>query len=212
MAGEFRPARDVMRLFVAVEISDEVRRSLAAAQSRLRRTPARVGWVAPENIHLTLAFLGDVGADRIASLAAALDGVGREFAPFGYTVAGLGCFGSRRAPRVLWAGVSHGAEDLVRLQAQTAVALRALDVRLEDRPFSPHLTIGRVRSSRGAERLGPLLEAGAGEVFGTVDVARLLLMRSELRPQGPVYTVTHEASFAAVPACPAGACITGGSV
>jgi RNA 2',3'-cyclic 3'-phosphodiesterase len=190
----FQPAKDMVRAFVAVEISAEVRQRLAEEQARLRRIGARVGWVAPENIHLTLAFLGDVFPDKIDGLRAALEAVGAATAPLDYVVAGLGYFGSPRAPRVLWAGVTDGAEALGALQHRVDGALRELGCTLEDRPFKAHLTFGRVRgASREAAELAARLDAARDVAYGTVAVERVLLMRSELRPAGPVYTVLHAA-------------------
>ena len=184
----------MVRAFVAVEISAEVRQRLADEQLRLKRLRARVGWVTPENIHLTLAFLGDVFPETIAGLGAALDRAGAETAPFVYAVAGLGYFGSPRSPRLLWAGITDGAEALGALQHRVEAVLRELGFTLEDRPFKAHLTFGRVRgASREAAELAACIDAAPDVACGKVTVEQVLLMRSELRSAGPIYTVLHAA-------------------
>jgi RNA 2',3'-cyclic 3'-phosphodiesterase len=198
----FTVAKDMVRAFVAVAISDDVRRRLAEEQARLRRTGARVSWVAPENIHLTLAFLGDVFPERIAGIGAALTRIGAATVPFEFAVAGLGYFGSQRSPRVIWAGITEGAEALGVLQQRVDRALRELDFTLEDRPFKPHLTFGRVRAPGGADELAARIDAARDVACGTVAVDRVLLMRSELRPAGPIYTVLHDAPLSGPPNVP----------
>ena len=140
------PAADeVWRLFVALEITEELRAQLRHLQDQLRRTGVRVGWTAPENLHLTLLFVGDFFAGRVPPLAAALDEAARGVPPFAFDVATLGFFGSPRSPRVLWAGVPAPPPELRALQARAAAAAVSCGVLLEKRPFSAHLTLGRVR-------------------------------------------------------------------
>jgi 2'-5' RNA ligase len=196
MVKGFMPAKDMVRAFVAVEISDAVRQRLADEQARLGKSRARVSWVAPEKIHLTLAFLGDVLPEQAQTIGPALDGVGAQTAPLSYTVAGLGYFGSNRSPRVVWAGITKGADRLGVLQQRVGAALRALGFALESRPFRPHLTLGRVRSSREAAELAALIDSASDAPCGVVPVDRVLLMRSELRPQGAVYSVLHVSPLA----------------
>ena len=191
------PAGGMIRAFVAVEISDDVRLELTRVQTRLQRVRARVGWVAPANIHLTLAFLGDIPPEGVAKITVELDSIGSETAPFPYRVAKLGYFGSPRSPRVIWAGVDEGAAAMTTLQQRVVEALRTLGIALETRPFTPHLTIGRVRSAQGAGELAELIEKENDRVCGVVPVTRVLLMRSALTSQGPVYSILHAAVLSA---------------
>ncbi len=187
------PADEVWRLFVGIRLDPEIRTSLARAQDRLRRAGARVSWVRPENLHLTLAFLGDTYAERLSDLAAALDGAAAAIAPFTLDVGGLGSFGRPRSPRVVWAGIAGPPPALTTLHPRIAAALRACGVPLEARPFAAHVTLGRVRSARGAEALTSALGSPMNPPpGGRLAVDRADLMRSKLGPQGPIYTVLHE--------------------
>jgi 2'-5' RNA ligase len=189
----FVPAKGVKRLFIAVDIGDEVRRNLLAEQSILRRDWPAIKWVAVENIHLTLVFLGDVFIEQVPRLVEALDRVAGGTAPFTCGVAGVGTFGSPRAPRVVWAGVTGGRERLAVLQRDVDVAVRALGLRGEERAFTPHLTMARVKWAADAKGLADRLAVAPGKPLGNVAVGAVELIGSELTPKGPVYTVLHTA-------------------
>jgi 2'-5' RNA ligase len=192
VSGALEYPGEVVRSFVAVHINDAVRQALAEAQAALRKAGARVGWVAPENIHLTLAFLGDIPGERVPAIAGGLDEIAGRVHPFSFEVGGLGFFGGRR-PKVIWAGVGEGGEALVQLQKDVATLLRRLEIPIEERPFHPHLTLGRARSSKGAEALTAAVNALRDARFGRVESKSVCLMRSVLRPRGPIYSVLHEA-------------------
>ncbi len=177
-----------MRLFIAVNLSSEVRERLAAVQDRLRRAQADVSWVRAENIHVTLKFLGEIEEKRLDRIRPALLEVVRGSAPFRIRVSGLGSFGGR-VPRVVWVGVEEGVEPLSQLSKGVEAALARLGVPKEKRGFTAHLTLGRVRSPKNAEALLAALGETEAGPFGSVEVIQIDLMQSELRPTGSVYTV-----------------------
>jgi 2'-5' RNA ligase len=110
--------------------------------------------------------------------------------PFAMSVEGVGCFGDRRRPRTIWVGVGTGKNELVALHDALEQPLLDLGCyRREDRKFTPHLTLGRVRSNRPSDRLAQEMDRQAGWVGGECEVSEVLVMSSELRPEGPVYTV-----------------------
>jgi 2'-5' RNA ligase len=178
----------VMRLFVAVNLPSEVRGRLAAEQDRLRRAQADVSWVRPENIHVTLKFLGETDEKRLDRIRPALFEVARASASFRIRVSGLGSFGGR-IPRVVWVGVQEGAEPLSRLAQAVEAAMARLGFPKERRGFTAHITLGRVRSARNAEALLAALAQPETGPPGSVEVNQFELMQSELRPTGSVYTV-----------------------
>jgi RNA 2',3'-cyclic 3'-phosphodiesterase len=186
---------DVIRSFIAIEISDEVREGLRVLQQSLKQAGARVGWVATENIHLTLVFLGDIFRAQVEPLAQALDAAASQTDAFRCEVAGTGCFGSPRSPRVLWVGVNEQGNEVTGLQARAEVAVRELGLKTEDRPFHPHLTLGRVRTRDRVEELTSLLASAKSTTFGWVEVHRVLLMQSHLEHQGVRYSVLHESAL-----------------
>ena len=175
-----------MRAFIAIELSSEVRAALAAAVGALARCTAKVKWVEPDNVHLTLKFLGSIDDGMAEQVKRAMaDAAGRG--GFGFVVEGLGRFPPRGKPRVVWAGVSEGAEALKALQAVLEAVLRPLGFEKE-RDYVPHLTIGRVKRPQGAEALVAALEPYAGTRFGACRASEMVLFQSELTPRGPVYT------------------------
>ena len=179
------------RLFVAATPCEAVRDALAEVQTQLRpRLPPRaVKWTPPEQIHLTLRFLGAVRNDSVAELGKALARVAAEHTAFGLSAAGLGVFPSSHRPRVIWAGLAGNVSELAALQSSVQVATEPWGER-EDKPFHAHLTLGRVRDlppSQLREVSGVLacFEAGA---LGDWNVRELELVRSELRPEGALHT------------------------
>jgi 2'-5' RNA ligase len=189
-----------IRTFVAIELTQGLRDSLSHLQDRLkRRVPERaVRWVRPEAIHLTLKFLGDVPAVRIESISQAVEGACHGFGRFTIEVADLGCFPNARRPRVIWVGVREPRGTLLGLQEAIEGALAELGFKPENRPFKPHLTLGRVQRRAGRseqQRLGELIAHSEVGLLGRMSVTSLNVMRSELRPGGAVYTALARASL-----------------
>ncbi|MEO0079245.1 MAG: RNA 2',3'-cyclic phosphodiesterase [candidate division WOR-3 bacterium] len=176
--------RKAIRCFVAVDTTGEVKEQLSGLLERVKsRTALRVKWVRPEQMHLTLVFLGEVSPDFLESAKAQLAKVVLEFRPIQCQLAGLGAFPSLTRARVLWVGLAQGSEELKRLQAGVSRVLEEIGYKPEKRPFSPHLTLGRLREPAAAEFIKEI--PFESSPF-TVD--QLILFRSVLRPQGPEYT------------------------
>ena len=188
----------LVRTFVALEITEEVRGRLAVVQEALKRPRAHVGWVPIGNVHLSLAFLGNMPSHEVDVIGVALDEAAAASVPFVYEVSGVGFFGGAGSPRVVWAGVLPNAA-LHSLQERVADGLRALEIALPEKDFVPHLTLGRVRSSRGRTELVRAIETQKEKQFGPVPVHRVLLMRSVLDPGGAQYSVLHEARLRVSP-------------
>lgn len=177
-----------MRAFIAVNLDDNLRRAIAETQDALRATGADVKWVQAESMHLTLKFLGWVDDARVPEIVkavgAALDGQ----APFRLRVAGVGGFPTPTAPRVIWVGVEEGATELAELSRLVEDAVEPLGFEREGRPFSPHVTVGRAKGPGGRQGLTAAMREAAEREFGEMQVTKVELMRSDLRPTGPVYT------------------------
>lgn len=189
-----------LRLFIAVELSLDVRSAIAATQDDLRRQlpPKAVRWTDPDSIHLTLKFLGDTPAERVEAIAQAMAAAAGGFAPFSFTVAGFGCFPNPRRANVLWAGVPEVPRALAGLQRAVDLQLTRLGYEKETRRFSPHLTLGRVNkriSSEDREKLAALLVQTEVGVLGTVQVAEVVLFQSDLRPGGAVHRALARAKL-----------------
>lgn len=178
----------MLRTFVAVESPPALRSALLEVQSDLRQFGVRARWVPPENIHLTLKFLGEIPAGHVASIGEALQAAARGRAPFALDAAGVGVFPGLRRPRVIWVGLADREGLLARLQAEVEERLYALRFPREPGRFRGHLTIGRFRAEGSP---GPVAEAAArwsGRMIGPLAVRELVLFQSTLRPEGAEYT------------------------
>lgn len=177
-----------IRSFIAVEAADEVITRLTALQEALRGAGADVGWASPAGLHVTLKFLGNVDEARVPALTVALAAVAGRHAPFAIRLVGVGAFPDPRRPRIVWVGVTEGADSLRALAADVDAAMVAAGFPPEERPFRAHVTLGRVRSLRGLEHLTPLLDRHAADDCGAQPVTAITCMRSDLSPQGARYT------------------------
>ena len=180
-----------LRLFVACELPPEMKTALTALQDALRRQGAPpVRWVRPEGIHLTLKFLDSVPAQRVTNISVALAPTVQGIRPLKLSLGSLGAFGGRRGTRVVWVGVDGDVERVAELQRRVEAALERLGFPAENRPFSPHLTLGRVPDHVGGaerERLWDLTKALVAPEAAPVTIRELSLMRSILGPGGAVY-------------------------
>lgn len=187
------PPEPTLRAFIAIALSDEVLQALAAVQEQLKtQMPAgAVRWVRPEGIHLTLKFLGDIPRSQVDAVAQAMASAVSGMAPFSFTVEGRGCFPNFRRPTVIWVAVKEKSGALARLHKAVEEACASLGYPPEERPFRPHLTLGRVPREAGPARqeaVGAAVEQTEVGLLGTVDVRAIHLMRSDLQPGGAVYS------------------------
>ena len=184
-----------MRIFTAVFPPSAVQGGVHAAAAGLARPGDGVSWVKRENLHYTLRFLGELGEDGARRVRQAADDAAATDAPFEATLGALGAFPNARRARVLWVGMSAGAERLTAVARALEAALRRRGFDAADHPFSPHLTIGRVRDPRAdwSERLAAATLDPAAARF-VVD--RLCVVQSTLSPRGSTYAVIHEAPLA----------------
>ena len=195
---------EMLRTFIAIELSEPLAAAIGRVQAQLKRgmPPRGVKWAATEGIHLTLKFLGETPRSRIPEIVAALKVVCAGFPAFEFTVEGRGCFPNFRRPRVIWVAVREPSQTLGRVQAAIEEQIAALGWPTEARPFSPHLTLGRVARSayRPTEAaIGQAVERAVVERIGVQRVTAVSLVQSDLRPTGAVYTVLARAMLAAQP-------------
>jgi RNA 2',3'-cyclic 3'-phosphodiesterase len=190
-----------LRAFIAIELDEGMQAALKRLQQRGQADPAGrdVRWVAPDGIHLTLKFLGDVDSGRVPALLGAMRRACAGTRAFDVTARGMGCFPNPQRPNVVWVGLTAGAQQCADLARRVEDECAALGYEREDHPFSPHLTLGRVKREAGpAERrqVGQMVrQLDPGEV-GAFRAAALYLMRSELKPSGAVYTVLGKVELA----------------
>jgi len=187
-----------MRLFVALEIPSEVRENLAALLKSLRVVSPQTRWVRPENLHVTLKFIGEVPETKLAAVRNALAGP-RSEQPVALDFRGLGFFPSEKQPRVFWAGIV-ASTNLKTLAADIDGATEKLGIPREQRPFSPHLTLARFDPPRLPETLRAAIQENTGREFGSLRASQFHLIESKLKPSGAEYTTVESFPFAAVEA------------
>jgi 2'-5' RNA ligase len=173
---------------VAVLLPDDLREEAARVAAPLRGQGS-VKWVAPENYHLTLKFLGRVPRPVTGALSASLQRAVEAARPFRVEIVGLGAFPSLTRPQTVWAGIAAGQEPLEALARAVEEACSAHGFPPEERRFHAHLTLGRVSAPVGREALAARLREGSTVRIGAFEVASIALMRSTLLPRGPVYSV-----------------------
>lgn len=182
---------DLIRAFIAVDIGDDIRDRLDELQRKLKKVHANVRWVKPRNIHLTLVFLGDVTVEQVDLIRQELDLACRDRVAFDLAAAGTGFFGKRKYPRVIWAGVAD-CPPLATLQNRIAQELHATGIEFDNKPFSPHLTLGRVKGiDQHTEPLLEKIEKYNMTELGSVHIDRVELIQSTLTPHGAEYEILH---------------------
>jgi 2'-5' RNA ligase len=175
------------RAFIAIDVSEEVRKRIVEAQEQLRATGADVKLVEPPNIHVTLKFLGEVPEKRVEEIAAALGRAVNGAKKFDIGVRGMGVFPNLSYIRVIWVGVERGRDEILELHRKIEKELQQMGFRPEA-DFVPHLTVARVRTAKNKERLAGFIKEKAAVDFGTSQVLAVELKQSTLTPKGPIYS------------------------
>ncbi len=185
----------MIRSFIALDLPREARGALGELQTRLKGARAPVSWVKPDNVHLTLKFLGSMPEDALPGIMIALEQVASQTEPFSLRPEGCGAFPSMKRIRVVWVGLAGSQNALLDLQRRTEDAIAALGLPREERPFKPHLTLGRIRDGRHLEGLQDGLLNSRAFVAEAFDVTEMVLYKSGLRPEGVHYTPLCRAKF-----------------
>lgn len=177
----------MIRAFLAIDLPASLRPALSRAQERLKQSGADVRWVPVGNIHLTLKFFGNITEAQVSAIHEAVEPVAREQAPFSLLVTDAGAFPSPKSPRVVWLGVGGDLEILRDFHRRLEAVLAPLGFPPEDRPFSPHLTLGRVKSPAGRQALVQALVNLPPPGAPPFLVKEIVLFRSNLTPHGATY-------------------------
>ena len=172
-----------LRCFISLELSEELKRNIYVCVEKLKATRADVKWVRTENLHLTLKFLGDTTEELLKSVHERLISLSRAHNRFSLQVSGAGAFPNIKYPRVIWLGV-RDSEEIIKLQRDIDESMKGLGFKRDDKQFTPHLTIGRVKSMRNEDVLIKELATLKEADFGKIEVINITLMKSELKPGG----------------------------
>ena len=181
-----------MRTFIAIELSEEIRSSLAQIESHLKYSGADVKWVEKDNIHLTLKFLGEISEEKLKQVIAALEIIGKETNPFEISIKDIGAFPKIDYPRVIWVGLDKGVNESKELAEKIDDALSKIGFQKETRAFTAHLTIGRVKSSKNKEALKEKVGTCTMPTVSPQLISSIILFQSKLSPKCSIYTKLHE--------------------
>jgi 2'-5' RNA ligase len=189
-----------IRSFIAIDLSNPARHQIDSFIQELRKSDAQVGWVRVEGIHLTLKFLGNVAPELIEEIKPVLNDIASESGPIHIEPAGCGAFPTLKSPRVIWVGLHGQIGPLSELARRVEAAMVPLGFKPEDRPFKPHLTVGRVKGRQRLQALQQILLAHRDFTVEPFDAAEVVLYKSDLRPDGARYTPLFKAPFSGAPA------------
>jgi 2'-5' RNA ligase len=186
-----------IRTFIAIELHRTIRDRLIALQENLASAAPDVKWVEPDNLHVTLLFLGEVDDRELPAVCRVVQDALAEVPAFPMSVTGVGCFPNPRRPRVLWVGVGQGMQEVVAVHDALEGPLLTLGCyRREERKYTPHITLGRRRSEGPADALSRALAKQQTWHGGDETVSEIHVMGSELTRDGPQYTVLSRATLA----------------
>jgi 2'-5' RNA ligase len=184
-----------IRTFIALELSDESREEFARIAGILMEAKADVKWVKPASIHLTLKFLGYVDEGKITRISERLKDIVSGVEPFDVILEGIGVFPKWDYVKVLWVGLGEGAARVKELALRTEEVMQHEGFEKEKREYSPHLTLGRIRSAKNKKELRKQAETVEVKPV-TSHISRIILFKSELSPEGAVYTELASVAFA----------------
>lgn len=185
-----------MRTFIAIELPEKIKTALSSIQNQLKTTGADVKWVKEENIHLTLKFLGGINEQTLEKVKNILGETAKTTPPFQMRIGSLGAFPKIDFPRVIWAGAVQGETESKKIADQLEDQLAEINIPKEERPFSAHITLGRLRSGRNKEKLTTMLNKLKDEMeILEFKVEKITLFASKLTPGGPIYESLQEAAL-----------------
>ena len=180
----------MIRSFIAIELGSQTLEQLVTFQKVLIDTGADIKLVEAQNIHITLRFLGEIPLNLTNRISEELKLL--QFGPFEVSIQGTGVFPELGRINVVWVGIEKGVIELIDIHGQVNSRLKKLGIRPDDRGFSPHITVARVRSARNKDRLAETILSTRDEELGVFEVNSVKLKKSILTPKGPIYTTLAE--------------------
>lgn len=177
-----------MRTFVAIDLDDKIKKNISQFITKLDFYKPNVRWIKEQGMHLTLKFIGEIPEKKASDIRSVLMNLSQKQEPFPLKLVGTGMFPPRsRNPRILWVGVEEN-QGLMSVQKEVESLLEKLSIPRERRKFSPHLTLGRVKSSHNIKPVLDELSRNKDTEFGRMDVERITFFRSTLKPTGAEYS------------------------
>ncbi|HLG38521.1 MAG TPA: RNA 2',3'-cyclic phosphodiesterase [Chitinophagaceae bacterium] len=186
---------NTIRTFIAIPLTPEIRNMITPIQDRLKKLDCNISWVKPENIHLTLKFLGDVKMKKIDTIKQVLENLFQSTRPIPMKLSKIGAFPDINHPRILWVGLNDGGRQITHLVSLIEDECGKIGFKKEEKPFNPHITIGRIRSPKNLHLLAEAISNFAIPDHLTQLSQTIILYQSTLTSQGPVYEILKDFSF-----------------
>ncbi|MCK5083321.1 MAG: RNA 2',3'-cyclic phosphodiesterase [Candidatus Omnitrophica bacterium] len=183
---------NTIRTFIAIPLDPQIRQTIAQAQNHLKELDCSIKWVDPENIHLTLKFLGEVKLKKIDAVKQALEDLLKSVKPLPIELTQLGAFPDVKRPRIIWVGLNDDTKAISQLVSALEETLGKIGFKKEGWPFSPHITIGRVRSPKNLHLLSESISNYSLPGYLKQTARNITLYKSILTPAGPVYEPLHK--------------------
>jgi 2'-5' RNA ligase len=177
-----------VRTFIAILLHGSLHNTLGEIIDKLASSKAKVKWVEPQNVHITLKFLGNVDEERLPEVYAACERAATGIDPIDLEMRAIDCFPNRKSPRIVWLGIERGAEAVKRLRERVEAELTGIGFSPEEKLFRAHLTIGRVKGKGGLSPLCRLLDEKKNIFVGSMRAEKISVMKSKILPSGPEYT------------------------
>lgn len=185
----------MLRLFIAIELDEEIRAELFAEIKYLKSHFPEIRWVRPENLHITMKFLGNIAENEIEDISEIMDIAAEKNPPFSAEIQDLGCFPHVERPRIVWAGCRQGSLEISNIVSCLDEKLKLLGYKPEKRNFTPHITIGRVKKPAQAMGIEEIINDAQQIDFGILDVSAITLFMSELKKEAPRYSAMYRAEL-----------------
>ena len=187
-----------MRAFIAIELPEDIRKALAQLQNRLKSCGADVKWVEPNNIHLTLKFLGEIDDTQFNKITSILQNFLASANSFSAVISSIGAFPNINSPKVIWIGIDKGDNEVKVIAKSLENEIKNVGIAMEDKSFSSHITIARIRSTLNLGKLVKelkILESDFSLQVRGFDVTKITLFKSSLTPKGPIYEILKEVAL-----------------
>ncbi len=186
---------DIIRTFIAFRLPENIISHIRMIQEKIKIYGFKVGWVKPENIHLTLKFLGEISRQNVDIVAQCMAETAKQYSPLKFSAKGFGVFPTVKRPKVLWIGLNGDTYPLIQLQKDLEDRLDSSGFPKEGRGFKAHLTLGRARAEIDPRQLVEVMEKFSGIESEHFAADKMILFRSELKPSGAVYTELHSVNM-----------------
>ncbi|MFH1061297.1 MAG: RNA 2',3'-cyclic phosphodiesterase [Candidatus Omnitrophota bacterium] len=180
-----------IRAFIALEISSELQEELKEIQKQLMQLPGEIAWIRPENLHISIRFLGDITQEQVNIIVQINEKIAKKLKSFPISLSVLGVFPYISDPHILWAGIGSGYSQVTQINTLVSNELSSMKLKYEDKHFHPHITLARIKSIKNKSELAEMIDKIKLRI-ASEEISKLILYKSETTPKGAIYTKISE--------------------